>query len=321
LLCSGCAGFQSALDPAGPQAGRISRLWWLMFWVCSAVFVAVMGALVYALRRGRGRTEAETAPEAERRTARIVGGALAVTVLILFAFMISDFVTGRALSSLEAGDALKIKVTGHQWWWEFEYDHLIPSQRVRTANEIHIPTGRPVMLEMTSRDVIHSFWVPNLHGKTDLMTGHQTVTWLQADRPGTYRGQCAEYCGHQHAHMALLVVAEPPEQFNAWLENERRPAPPPVTPDQQRGQQLFLTRTCVMCHTIRGTEAGSRAGPELTHLAGRQTIAAGTLANNRANLAAWVADPQRVKPGNRMPPSELSGDELNALVSYLESLK
>jgi cytochrome c oxidase subunit II len=319
-VTSGCAGAQSALDPAGPQAARIGRLWWLMFWTCLVVFVAVMGVLVAALRR-RSREESGGEAEADRRAAKVVTGAVVVTAVILFGLMISDFVTGRALFSMGSPDAVTIKVTGHQWWWDFEYGDPVPSRRVRTANEIHIPVGRPVQLQMTSADVIHSLWVPNLHGKTDLMTGHQTVTWLQADRAGTFRGQCAEYCGHQHAHMAFIVVAEPAEQFNAWLENQRRPAAQPATPEQQRGQQIFLTRTCVMCHQVRGTDAGARSGPDLTHLASRQTIAAGTLVNNRGNLGAWIVDPQRVKPGNKMPQHDLSGEDLNALLSYLESLK
>ncbi|HZS04513.1 MAG TPA: cytochrome c oxidase subunit II [Blastocatellia bacterium] len=321
LLCSGCAGVQSALDPAGLQAHRISRLWWLMFWVCLSVFVIVMGALGYALWRSRRRERVATEPEAERSMTRWVTGAVVVSAAILFILLIADFSTGRAITSLESSDAVMIKVTGHQWWWEFTYDDPVPSQQVTTANEIHIPVGRPVRLEMTSHDVIHSFWVPNLHGKTDLLVGHQTVTWLQADRPGTYRGQCAEYCGHQHAHMALLVVAEPPEDFKAWLDHERLPAADPSNDEQRRGRQIFLTRAWVMCHQIRGTDAGARSGPDLTHLASRQTIAAGTLPNNRGNLGGWVVDSQGIKPGNKMPPNELSGEELQALLSYLESLK
>jgi cytochrome c oxidase subunit 2 len=322
----GCAGIQSALDPAGPQSERISHLWWLMFGGCSVVYLIVMGALAVALWRQRQR---DLSPDghlvidegSERRMTKAVALALAATTVILFGFMISDYVTGRALTSLHSSDAVTIKVTGHQWWWDFEYDDPSPSQRVRTANEIHIPIGRPVQLQMTSGDVIHSLWVPNLYGKTDLLTGHQTVMWFQADRPGVYRGQCAEYCGHQHAHMAFVVVAEDAGRFNDWLEDQRRPAPSPAGVEQQRGQQVFLTRSCVMCHQIRGTDAGARVGPDLTHLAARRTIAAGTLRNNRANLGDWVTDPQRTKPGNRMPANELSGEDLNALLSYLESLK
>jgi cytochrome c oxidase subunit 2 len=316
---SGCSGIQSALDPAGLQSARINRLWWLMFWTCLVVFLTVMGALIVAMQRGRTQTQAGSG--SERKLTNVVAGAIAVTVVILFGLMVSDYVTGRALFSLHSPDAITVKVSGQQWWWDFEYQDPIPSRRVRTANEIHIPVGRPVKFEMTSKDVIHSFWVPNLHGKTDLLTGHQTVTWLQADRAGKYRGQCAEYCGHQHAHMAFVVIAEPAEQFNTWFNNQISPAQQPASAGQQRGQRVFLTRTCVMCHQIRGTDAGARTGPDLTHLASRESIAAGTLANNRENLRDWIVDSHRFKPGNRMPSHDLSGEDLNALLDYLESLK
>lgn len=319
-LLSACAGTQSALNPAGPQAARISGLWWLLFWGCAAVFVFTMLALVLALRRGRERATADDSPPTERRIAKVVGGAVAVSVVILFVFLLADLWTGRALT-VPPSRAWVISVIGHQWWWDFEYEDTIPSQQVRISDEIHIPVGQPVKFELTSQDVIHSFWVPNLHGKTDLLTGHQTITWIAADRAGTYRGQCAEYCGHQHAHMAFTVVAEPPEQFTAWLDNQRRPAPAPTTAEQRAGQQIFLTRTCVMCHQIRGTEAGGRTAPDLTHVATRQFIAAGTLPNTRDNLRRWITDPQGIKPGTRMPANPMSNEDMEILLSYLESLQ
>jgi cytochrome c oxidase subunit II len=317
---SGCAGVQSALDPAGPQAQRIGGLWRLLFWTCSIVFLLVMAALTHAVWRGRAREAADNSAETERRTTMLVAGAIALSIVILFVFLIADFRVGRATTTFPSS-AVKIKVTGYQWWWDFEYQDEVASQLVRVSNELHIPTGRPVQFDLTSRDVIHSFWVPNLHGKIDAMPGYQTGIWLQADRTGKYRGQCAEYCGHQHAHMAFWVIAEAPEQFAAWRENQRRPAVQPMTAEQQRGQQVFLTRTCVMCHQIRGTIAGGRSAPDLTHLASRQTIAAGTLAINRNNLRGWITNPQHYKPGNKMPPHKFSEEELNALLSYLESLK
>ena len=169
--------------------------------------------------------------------------------------------------------------------------------------------------------MIHSFWVPNLHGKTDLIPGRQTLTWVKADRPGTYRGQCAEFCGHQHAHMAFTVVAEPPEQFKAWYEAQLKPAAQPSTPAQARGQQVFLSSPCIMCHRVQGTDAGGRVGPDLTHVASRSHLAAGTLANTRGHLAGWVLDPQKIKPGTRMPPNNLEPADLQALLDYLQSLK
>jgi cytochrome c oxidase subunit 2 len=212
-------------------------------------------------------------------------------------------------------------VTGHQWWWEFEYLHPQPSLSVTTANELHLPVGRPVVFRLQSADVIHSFWVPNLHGKIDLIPGRQTATWLQADRPGVSRGQCAEYCGAQHAHMALSVIAEPAGDFERWLAGQRAVAPAPSTPEQSRGLAVVERGPCAMCHTIRGTAAGARLGPDLTHFATRSTIGAGTAPNTRGHLAGWIADPQRLKPGNRMPPTGLSPADLQAVLAYLEILK
>jgi cytochrome c oxidase subunit 2 len=201
-----------------------------------------------------------------------------------------------------------------------QYEDPSYDRRVSTANEIHIPVGRKVRVEVQSRDVIHSFWVPALHGKLDLIPGYTGTTYFRADRPGTYRGRCAEYCGLQHAHMDVLVIAEPPARFAAWYEAQLRSAPPPADTLQQKGQQVFLAHACSLCHTIRGTQAGSRVGPDLTHLASRTTLAAGTVPNTRGHLGGWVLDPQRIKPGVRMPPNQLASDELHALLAYLQSL-
>ena len=321
VLYTGCAGLQSALHPAGPQATHISHLWWLMLWVCTAIFVLVMGFLLYAVFRPRPQGQTVTAPQTERRTARAVVAAVVITGLVLFVFLVADFWTDRALAALSTSQPLKIKVTGHQWWWDVEYEATVPSQMVTTANELHIPVGRPVLLELTSHDVIHSFWVPNLHGKKDLIPGYVTTLWIQADQPGVFRGQCAEFCGHQHAHMALLVIAEPPEAFSAWREAQQHPAGAPSDALQQRGQEVFLSSACVLCHTIRGTPAGAKAAPDLTHLASRQMLAAGTLYNTPGYLAGWIVDAQQLKPGNKMPPNSLTGSDLQALLAYLTSLK
>jgi cytochrome c oxidase subunit II len=321
-LTPGCTGAQSVLYPAGPQAAHIHQLWWVMFWVCAAVFVLVMGFLLFAVwhpRRQGGQTVAS--PTTERRLAGAVLAAAAVTVLVLFGLLAVDFLTNRALAALSAPQPLTIKVTGHQWWWDIRYADSTPSQMLTTANELHIPVGQPVLLELTSQDVIHSFWVPNLHGKKDLIPGRVTTLWLQADRPGVFRGQCAEFCGHQHAYMAFLVIAEPPERFSAWLEAQRRPAEQPVDATAQRGQQVFLSSSCGLCHTVSGTLAGGKMGPDLTHLASRLTLAAGTLPNSRGHLAGWIVDAQQIKPGNKMPPNLLAAEELHALLAYLESLK
>ena len=331
LLLPGCAGQQSALDPAGPQAGRINDLWWLMFYTLSAVFLIIMCfLLVAAFRRRRPLSDKvadvpDTKPEPsrERRMSHAVIGGVIITIVILFVLLVSSFLTGQSLYSMASTSegALMIEVTGHQWWWDVKYSNQDPSRIVTTANEIHLPVGRPVLFKLTSNDVIHSFWIPNLHGKTDLIPGHVTSTWIRADRPGTYRGQCAEFCGHQHAHMSFNVVAESTEQFQAWYDAQLLPAAQPSTPEQARGQQVFLSSPCIMCHRIQGTDAGGRVGPDLTHVASRPTIAAGTLENTRGHLAGWVVDSQKIKPGNRMPPNNLEPQDLQALLDYLQSLK
>jgi cytochrome c oxidase subunit II len=329
-LLSGCAGYQSALDPAGAQAGRIDGLWRLMLYVTTAVYVVTMVALLAAAFRSRRRGAAAVgdAPDVrpdearERRMARVVIGGVAATVVILFVFLVSSYLTGRNLhAEAKSSDVLVIKIRANQWWWAVEYDNPNPSWVVTTANEIHVPTGQAVQFRMTSNDVIHSFWVPNLHGKTDLIPGHETHTWIRADRAGVYRGQCAEFCGHQHAHMAFTVVAEPADKFKDWYNAQLQSAPAPQTPQQARGQQVFLSAPCVMCHRIQGTDANGRTGPDLTHVASRPTLAAGTLENTRGHLAGWIVDPQRIKPGVRMPPNNLEPGDLQALLDYLQSLK
>lgn len=325
LLVPDWMGRHSVLDAAGPQAGRIEGLWWLMFWVCSAVFVLVMAALAGALLRPRRRRESDQPaafpPESHRRMTRWVGGAVATTVVLLFVLLVASVGTGRALESLSAPRAPAVKITGHQWWWQVEYEDPIPGRSVATANEIHIPTGRPVHVRLASSDVIHSFWVPSLHGKRDLIPGHDTEIWIQADRPGVYRGQCAEFCGHQHALMGLLVIAEPPARFDAWYGAQLQPAALPKTWQQQKGRQLVETLPCALCHNVQGTQASGKTGPDLTHLASRRTLAAGTLPNTPGDLAGWLLDPQTIKPGNHMPANSMASEDLQALLAYLEILR
>lgn len=240
---------------------------------------------------------------------------------ILFALLICDFFTGNAIYATPEPNALSIKIIGHQWWWEVEYQDPQPSEIVTTANEIHVPVGKPVKLELQSSDVIHSFWLPNIHGKKDLVPGHPTTTWFTARRAGEFRGQCAEYCGEQHAHMRLVFVAEAPDAFSAWLDAQKKSAPDPTSDSQRRGRDVFLASQCVMCHTIQGTRARATLGPDLTHIGGRKMIAAGELPNTRGYLAGWILNASALKPGVRMPPNQLSADDLNALLDYLESLK
>jgi cytochrome c oxidase subunit 2 len=214
-----------------------------------------------------------------------------------------------------------VEVRGQQWWWEITYPDQVASNTVVTANEIHIPTGRPVMLRLSSLDVIHSFWVPSLHGKMDLIPSRINTTWMQADRPGVFRGQCAEFCGLQHAHMGLFVVAEPPESFDRWLANERRPAVEPFDAVRRRGKELFFNAPCLLCHSIRGTEAFGQVAPDLTHFGSRRSIGAATLPNTTGNLAGWITDSHRIKPGNRMPPMSIASEDMQPLLAYLEGLK
>jgi cytochrome c oxidase subunit II len=281
----------------------------------------VIGAVVR--RSGRGSDQPVAAPplNAEVRKAVAVSAALALTVVTLFVLLVGDFLTGRRIDALGDPDARTIQVTGHQWWWEVRYPDPVPANVVTTANEIHVPVGRPVRFELNATDVIHSFWVPNLHGKTDMIPGHTSYSVVRADREGTFWGQCAEFCGHQHANMRFQVVAEPEERFRDWLAAQRRPAVVPTTPGQKRGHDVFMAGTCANCHAVVGTPAAGRVGPDLTHLASRLRIAAGTLDNTRGNLAGWVTDPHGVKPGVRMPPNPVAPADLHALLDYLESLK
>lgn len=308
---------QSMLHPAGIQAARVAYLWWTMFWICAGVWVVVSIAALVAIRRGR--TSASTASDSQiGRTIAVAGG---ISGVLLIALLFQSVVTGRALDTLRTPQALRIQVTGNQWWWDIQYADEVPSLRVTTANEIHIPAGRPVVFDLLSNDVIHSFWIPNLQGKIDLVPGRLNELWLQADRPGVYRGQCAEYCGLQHAKMALVVVVDPPDVFEQWLAANRAPAPAPATSEQERGKEVIERGPCAMCHNIAGTSAGGRTAPDLTHVASRSTLGAGSTPNTRGHLAGWIADPQQIKPGSRMPPQALTGGDLQAVLAYMETLK
>jgi cytochrome c oxidase subunit 2 len=313
---------QSVLAPAGTQASSIHALWSLMLWTAVAVFVTVLAMLTVALVRGtHNQSKDDSSLPYERSLSRAVGVAVGSTVIILIALLIASILTTRAVDSLQASSAITIALTGHQWWWEIQYEDAVASRRVITANELHIPVNRPVVFKVTSRDVIHSFWVPNLQGKRDLIPGYTTAIWLQADRRGVFRGQCAEFCGMQHAHMALDIVAESDEDFQSWLDAMRLPARDPPDPRPRRGRDVFMQARCAACHTIAGTDAAGQLAPDLTHIATRSTLGAGTLPNTTGTLAAWILDPQHMKPGNQMPPNPLPADDLQALVAYLGTLR
>jgi cytochrome c oxidase subunit 2 len=303
---------QSILAPAGPQAAAIERLWWILLIVSTIVFVAVLAAVAGAILR---RNPDRAVPE--RTLTRAVATAVGLTVVTLIGLITVDAFSARRLSSLETDDRMVIDITGRQWWWDIEYQHPDPSMRVRTANELRLPVGRVVQINLRSADVIHSFWVPALHGKRDLIPGHANELWLKADTVGTFRGQCAEFCGLQHAHMALTVIVEPPDAFAKWIAAQRELTPTTPTDLAARGRSIVEQGPCSTCHTVRGTSAGGRVGPDLTLVAARTTIAAGTLPMSRENLKRWIDDPQHIKPGVRMPSLGLRGDELDAVVAYL----
>jgi cytochrome c oxidase subunit 2 len=315
---------QSALAPAGPQARVIEDLWWVFFWISASVWILVVLATAYAVwhrrRPARGR-EPLVSPGPEPTPVRVTSGLVFVTLMILFGLLVASASTGRSLAQRPPPDALHISVTGQRWWWQVDYPAEVPSQAVTTANEVHVPVGRAVTLSLATRDVIHSLWVPQLHGKRDLIPGHPTELTFVAERAGVYRGQCAEFCGLQHAHMGLVVIAEPPGRFEAWLVAQRAPAPKVDDALRQRGQQVFLSSSCPMCHSIRGTQASGSVGPDLTHVGGRSMLAAASLPNTPADLAAWVRDPHAVKLGTLMPPNPLTREDEAPLISYLTGLK
>jgi cytochrome c oxidase subunit II len=317
LACTSCgARFQSALHPEGPQAAELTRLIWCFTAICAVIWLLVMVVLLFALWRRHVASDERH----ERRSTIFVSVALAATTLIIGGLTFMSYATTRSLSD-HAQDAVVIKLRGYQWWWEVTYTDSRPDRTFTTANEIHIPLHRPVRLELTAADVIHSFWLPNLMGKQDLLPGRSNSLTFVADTAGTYRAQCAEFCGLQHAHMALLVIAEDASDFDVWRQAQLAEALAPQTTEQDAGRSFFTENACGACHTVRGTLASGRLGPDLTHVAGRKTIAAGLLPTTRGSLAAWIADPQTIKPGNNMPLVSMTSDQLQAVSAWLASLQ
>jgi cytochrome c oxidase subunit 2 len=309
-LVAGC-GRQDVLDPHSHPERRISTLWWVMM---TGAWIG-FGLVVVLLFLGWARRNRESLPfgGGERAaTALVIGLGVLVPILVLSSlFVWSDIFVIRSTDAPARGSTqLTVRVVGHQWWWEIEY----PGTRAVTANELHIPVGTRVRVEGTTADVIHSLWVPELNRKVDLIPGRETVLLLEADRPGTYPGQCAEFCGLQHAHMEIRVIAEPRPQFRAWLANEAEPTAESLP-------SAFTDEACSGCHQIRGTNARGQVGPDLTHFSSRTTIGAGVLPNDPEDLREWLRDPQHAKPGNRMPALPLSNADVRALASYLEGLK
>jgi cytochrome c oxidase subunit 2 len=311
---------QNVLAPRSHQAQDIASLfWWMMggAWIGLAV---VVGLLLVAWRRRRGPEGPAAEKKAERRGWFVVIGAgMALPIAVISAlFVISDvFVIRTTQAPAASATRLTVLVTGHQWWWEFRY----PSTGAVTANELHIPVRTPVRVEVRTADVIHSFWVPELNRKIDAIPGKTNAIELDADAVGSYRGQCAEFCGVQHAHMALRVVAEPAAAFRRWLAGQARPAAAPASAAARRGRELFVSAGCQSCHAIRGTPAAGDVGPDLTHLASRQTLGGLAVPNTRQYLRSWIVGSQEVKPGNQMPDLDLAPDRLDDLVAYLQALR
>jgi cytochrome c oxidase subunit 2 len=299
------------LHPASPQEHDIVTL----FWVMTGVAVLGIAFIVFLLAMGWLRRDREGMPGGEKAGVSliVVLGIAAPIVSLAALFVWSDVFVLRATGAPKpSSTALTVEVIGHQWWWEVRY----PGTRAVTANEIHIPAGRRVNLVGRSADVIHSFWVPALNRKIDLIPGRTNRIVLDASHPGRFRGECYEFCGLQHAHMGLWVVADPPATFRAWLAGQAKNATAGGT-----GRDAFLAEACSACHQIRGTSAHGTTGPDLTHLASRQTIAGALLPNTRAALTAWIEDPQHPKPGNRMPDLGLSHSEVAQIADYLEKLR
>jgi cytochrome c oxidase subunit II len=324
---AGCDGIQSMTGGDGFHAQQFNDLFSLFMIVTGLSYLLVFLFLGAALLRRNGE-RLDWSSEAEKRLEKQPGlrrgliGWVAFIVVGLTVLTIASYWADRSSARAAAGEApVRIVVTANQWWWDVKYGDPLPSNIFHTANELHLPVGMPAEIELRSNDVIHSFWVPNLAGKQDLIPGRVGGIRLIPQREGIYRGECAEFCGMQHAHMALDVTVESPEAFAAWLAAQRRPAPTPTTLAAARGHDFFMARPCAICHSITGTPAFGRAGPDLTHLASRRSIAAGTYPMTRGHLYAWVADPQSAKPGNRMPVISLDANELHAVIAYLETLK
>lgn len=320
LPIAACSGVQTPLDPAGDQSHQLFSLFGLMLWVCGIAYALVLAFLASAIWRARRVIDPQ-----EARTDRLLGRGLWVwgglVSVGLIALMSASFLTDWALARSERAASVEVRVTGHQWWWRVEYRDPVTGGWIETANELHLPQGRTTRVLLGSADVIHSFWVPNVAGKLDVVPGKRNALALTPRRAGWFRGQCAEFCGPQHAHMAFDVKVESPEAFAAWLARQRAPAATPADPVLARGKQVVTQGSCAGCHQLRGTTAAGRAGPDLTHLASRRMLAAGTLPMSRGAIQGWIAQPRAIKPGTMMPPVPLSAADADAVSRYLASLQ
>ncbi len=326
LPLSACNGFQDAMGGDGADGANFVSLFTIFLIVCGVMYVVIVGAFLMGLWRARRPAEPLTVEEGKHgaeapMAGRLLTGWAIVIAIGLTILTVASFFTDR--SNAQAGDhpQMIVNVTGNQWWWDVQYSSGDVSKTFRTANELHLPVGVPVQVKLQSNDVIHSLWVPNLAGKQDLIPGRVTDLQLVPLKTGLFRGQCAEFCGAQHAHMALDITVESRDDFRKWVAAQQRVAFAPQNPVELAGYRFFTTRNCSTCHAIGGSPASATVGPDLTHFASRRSIAAGTLPMSEANVAAWIADPQKQKPGNNMPRVGLMPDEQRALVAFLERLK
>ncbi|MBW3603496.1 MAG: cytochrome c oxidase subunit II [Actinobacteria bacterium] len=312
LALTGCS-LSGTLAPRGPDAQIAANIWWYMLWLSAAIFVGWLALFVVAMvRRPTGEIDEEHEQRLHRRF--IVGGGIVLPSIAFASLFVIDLL---GIAALPQGDEVVVDAVGYQFWWEFAYEH----PELVTANELYIPTDTDVQVRLRTEDVIHSFWVPQLSGKRDMVPGRTNVLTLHATEPGRYLGECTEFCGVQHANMRFEVVAVPPDEYQQWLDDMVAPAAEPQTEDQRRGYDAFMTASCAACHVIRGTPADGRAGPDLTHFAQRRWLGAGAAPNDRGHLGGWVVNPQSIKPGSTMPPVELDAEDLPVLLDYLESLE
>ena len=327
LLLAGCGNTSlndvthtpNLLDPQGPIALKESDLFWAILIISSLVFVIVMSVLIYSIIRFRARPGSPEPRQLHGNTKIEIAWTIAPSI-VLVGVLVATISTIFAVQQPKAANTITVNAIGHQWWWEFQY----PDQHIITADEMWIPTGAVVHINLISDNVIHSFWVPQLGGKTDVIPGHDNTMWLQADTAGWYRGECAEFCGTQHAHMDFLVHAVSSSDYQAWVTQQQQVAAQPSDALAQAGAKYFASAACIGCHAVNGvttSDPSKLIGPDLTHFGARQYIAGGVLLNSPTNLAAWLRDPQAVKDGSDMPNLHLTNDQINELVAYLESLK
>ena len=318
--------YQSTYGNAASEAREFNILFVTFLVICAAMYVLVIAFLLTAIVRRRRAGAANVMEEGRHhesdplmRTGLIGWGALVATGL--FALAVFSFVADRSMASASGREKLAVTVTGNQWWWDITYNAADASKTLRTANELHLPVGVPVRIFLNSNDVIHSFWVPSLAGKQDLIPGRQNDITITPQKIGIFRGQCAEFCGAQHAHMGLVVQVESYGDFIKWWQHQLQTAPAPTTPLALAGYKFVTSRNCSACHAIAGTPANGTFGPDLTHLASRRSLAASQMPMSEGNLYGWIEDPQSIKPGSRMPTIGLEPDQLHAVVAYLETLK